>query len=324
MQDNREIGAFLSTTSVHNFNGFNKVCGVINNKCCEVLIDTGSTVNCISSALARKLECVIQPISALDYKVCTLANGAQADFVGKVNTFIQFKEVKSAVDFYVLQSNCEYAIIGCNLLQRLGAVINFGGNYVQFKDATINFCEADDEDIYVNDFSDYESDSDWEICEEKPTSDNRLEGIELCGETLTKKQKQSFMSMLKGHETVFADNLQQLGKCNVTECDIELKPGTPPIFVKPYKNAWSKRKVMEEQCKMWLEAGIIKENKNPKYNFPCVLVPKKGSKKLRLCINFQELNKHVVPEPHHTMTIDEFLCDFGAMKGRVFSVLDLG
>ena len=32
----------------------------------------------------------------------------------------------------------------------------------------------------------------------------------------------------------------------------------------------------------------------------------------------------MVAEPHHVMTIDEFLCDFGAMKGRVFSVLDLG
>ena len=86
--DNRESGAFLSATNVHNIQGVNKLCATICNQQVAVLIDTGSTINAISTSLCKKLSATIKPLCDIDYSFCTLANGATANFSGKIETDI--------------------------------------------------------------------------------------------------------------------------------------------------------------------------------------------------------------------------------------------
>ena len=257
------------------------------------------------------------------YQSCRLADGSSAAFKGKVSVTVTIGSFESTVCFYMLPAAYNYAILGCNFLTSNNAVIDFTNNTIDLQGATINFIddnESQERLIYTNIAKEFEDDY---ICDELPG--DKLTRVTLQdNKCLTSAQKSQFIKMLHSRKDVFAETLTELGCCKNTICDIELKKDTAPIYVKPYKNSWAKRSAMQQQCEEWIGAGIIKENKNPKFNFPALMVPKKNSKKERLCINFQELNKHVAAEKHNAMTIDEFLMDFGSMKGRIFSVLDLG
>ena len=328
--DNHESSAHVNITCVKNITNINKVkaelCGVT----LEILIDTGSTVNAISSSLVDAMGKDLDPLTCNDYKSCTLADSSRAVFKGKVTLDIIFGDLKTDITFYVLPATYDYAIIGCAFLRKYGANINFEKNCVEFNGATINFLsdngaisdiEEDDEVLrYINMPKEFDEDYIMEELE----GDKMTRVLLQDNNNMNSTQKTEFLSMLHERREVFAECLAELGCCKTTTCEIDLKSGTEPIYIRPYKNAWSKRDAMLEQCNEWLEAGIIRINKRPKFNFPAVMVPKKNSTKQRLCINFQALNDQVVPERHPAMTIEQFLCDFGAMQGRIFSVLDLG
>ena len=65
--DNREQCAFLSATCVEKFKSLNKMSAVLNDCKVEVLIDTGSSVNAISSDLVESINCNLLPLSTTDY-----------------------------------------------------------------------------------------------------------------------------------------------------------------------------------------------------------------------------------------------------------------
>ena len=320
--------AFISVSCTKDFKGVNQICAEFNGRSTDVLIDTGSTVNAVSSKLVKKLNSVIAPLRLSEFKLCTLADGSKANFLGTTVITVKFGDIVSDIHFYVLPASHEYAILGCSFLSDFSATIDFNRKCIKLHGATINFIDNDicnddtDEDIVYTNIS-------------KENDDMYMDSVELTGDKMdrvilqdntymSKVQRTKFLEMLQQHSSVFAENLSELGRCNTTECEIELKAGTEPIYIRPYKNAWSKREAMQQQCEEWLKAGIIVENPKPRFNFPAVMVPKKNSTKERMCIDFTQLNGHVIPEPHPTMTVDEFLCDFGAMQGRVFTVLDLG
>ena len=309
----------------------NRISVTINGKDVDMLIDTGSSINAVTKKMAQALQCDISPLDTNDYTSCTLANGGSERFLGKTKVKFEFPEFKHEAEFLVLPSEAESIILGCQTLTKLKAIIDFPNRCVIFETAVINFISADDNlcavgESYTNNC--VEEDETKSVQGNDSAANDNLEAvtssIEIDNNDLKASQVEQFKAMLQQRSRVFAQSLKELGKCNLLECNINLKPGTEPIYVRPYKNAWTQREVMEKQCAEWLEAGVIRENRQPQFNFPCVLVPKKGTSKLRMCINFQELNDCVVPEPHPVMTIDEFMCDFGAMKGRIFTVMDLG
>ena len=327
-EDKSVCSAFVSATCIKDFKGVNKISAILNGRDIDILVDTGSTINAISSELVKLLRGKVKPLKSADFRSCTLADGSKSTFCGTAKLTVKLGDIDATVLFYVLPATYEYAILGCTFLNDYDATIDFSKRCIKLKDATINFIEEDNDNdsdnedfVHTNIAQQFNTNS---IIDSELTGD-KMDRVLLQDNTdMTAAQKRNFLEMLHKRKSVFAENLSELGCCNTTTCSIELVEGTKPIYIRPYKNAWSKRVAMEEQCKEWLKAGIIRENLNPKFNFPALMVPKPNSTKERLCINFKPLNDCVTPERHPTMTIDQFLCDFGAMQGRVFSVLDLG
>ena len=56
---------------------------------------------------------------------------------------------------------------------------------------------------------------------------------------MTVTQKNIFLGYVTQKKSVFAKNLGELGCCNTTTCEIELKAGTELIYIHPYKNTCS-------------------------------------------------------------------------------------
>lgn len=96
-----------------------------------------------------------------------------------------------------------------------------------------------------------------------------------------------------------------------------------PVYTKNYRMPHSQKEEVDKQLEEMLKQNII-EPSTSAYNSPILLVPKKsidGEKKYRLCIDFRQLNKKLIPDKFPLPRIDEILDNLG--KTLYFSKLDL-
>lgn len=106
---------------------------------------------------------------------------------------------------------------------------------------------------------------------------------------------------------------------------IPLEPGTRPINRKQYRLPEAHKLEAQRQIETMLNEGIIEHSTSP-FNFPVILVPKKGTdengnRKYRLCVDFRLLNKTCVPISYPLPRIEQILD--GLAKSRYFTSLDL-
>lgn len=98
---------------------------------------------------------------------------------------------------------------------------------------------------------------------------------------------------------------------------------TSPVYIKNYRQPHSQKPEISIQIKDMLSKNII-EPSCSNYNSPIILVPKKstnGEKKYRLCVDYRELNRRLVPDKFPLPRMDEVLDNLG--RARYFSTLDL-
>lgn len=114
---------------------------------------------------------------------------------------------------------------------------------------------------------------------------------------------------------VFSDKPGQTSAAKIT-IDTE---NAKPVYLPPYRLPASRVKVVQEELRQLLQAGIIEKSDSP-WAVPVVLVPKKDGT-IRLCVNYTRLNKVTKPDPYPMPRIDELLDGLGA--ARFITMLDL-
>jgi len=93
------------------------------------------------------------------------------------------------------------------------------------------------------------------------------------------------------------------------------------IAKKPYRCSIPDQKEIEFQISNLLNAGLIEESSSP-FAAPVTLAFKREEgKKSRLCIDFRELNKIIVPEPQPFPLIEEIMTK--TRNCTWFSTLDI-
>lgn len=78
-------------------------------------------------------------------------------------------------------------------------------------------------------------------------------------------------------------------KCNVFQYDVDIDE---PLMKRTYPILLCHRNQVTAQIKMWFECGII-ESTISKHHHPLVVVRKKDIYEVRICLDLQELNRHV-------------------------------
>ena len=92
------------------------------------------------------------------------------------------------------------------------------------------------------------------------------------------------------------------------EMKIDIKPDARPIKKIPYKLAHKYKEIVKKEIKNMLVVGIIYPIDQSEWEIPMVIQPKKHDpKKLRICLNFRELNKVTLTDPFSTPFADEIL-----------------
>lgn len=96
-----------------------------------------------------------------------------------------------------------------------------------------------------------------------------------------------------------------------------------PVYTRNYRTPHTQKQEIERQVKNLLDNELI-EISRANYNSPIILVPKKSGtkdKKWRMCIDYRQLNKKLIPDRHPLPRIDDILDNLG--RAKYFSIIDL-
>ena len=103
------------------------------------------------------------------------------------------------------------------------------------------------------------------------------------------------------------------------EFSIELIPGAGPVSKVPYRMAPSELAEVKRQIEELMQKQFIRPSASA-WGAPVLLVKKKDGK-LRLCVDYRELNKLTVKNKYPLPRIDDLVDQLGGAK--VFSKIDL-
>nr|XP_037287184.1 uncharacterized protein LOC119180146 [Rhipicephalus microplus] len=102
--------------------------------------------------------------------------------------------------------------------------------------------------------------------------------------------RQQATAVLKEFRDVFSD---VPGKTDIVHCELKLT-SEAPIQVRQYPLPFTVKDAVEEEVKYMLQLGVI-ERSTSAYHSPIVVVKKKDGT-MRLCIDFRQLNKVILPD----------------------------
>jgi hypothetical protein len=89
------------------------------------------------------------------------------------------------------------------------------------------------------------------------------------------------------------------------EFSIDLVPSTKPIQKAPYRMAPTELKKLKEQLRELIDKGFIRPSVSP-WGAPVLFVKKKDGS-MRLCIDYQELNRVTIRNKYPLPRINDFL-----------------
>ena len=110
----------------------------------------------------------------------------------------------------------------------------------------------------------------------------------------------------------------KLGKINVTQHRIELKPGATPVHAQPYRAGPKARSIDEEYVKKMLDAGVVEPGQS-EWASPVVLVPKRDGS-LRFCVDYRKLNSLTVKDSYPLPRMDK--CIDSMCEAQFFTALE--
>ena len=129
------------------------------------------------------------------------------------------------------------------------------------------------------------------------------------------KLRKRVMDLLEKHAPVFEG---RLGKIKATVHRINLKPGSKPFRMQPYRAGPDKREKIREQIEYQLAAGVI-EPAQSEWSSPVLLAPKKDGTQ-RFCIDLRRLNDITIPDTYPLPRMDD--CIDSLSEAMVFTLLD--
>lgn len=132
------------------------------------------------------------------------------------------------------------------------------------------------------------------------------------------KHTTQLTGLLNKFRDIVALSGEELGRTNLTEHTIALKPGIDPIFVPMYRLPHKHRETVSKLVDEMLKSGVIEPSNSP-WNFPLILVPKKDGT-WRPVIDYRRLNAVSVPDKYPIPVLADLL--YSMNKAKVFSTLD--
>ncbi|XP_036322191.1 uncharacterized protein LOC118736210 [Rhagoletis pomonella] len=115
-------------------------------------------------------------------------------------------------------------------------------------------------------------------------------------------------ALLKRYDDCFAEDLSSLGRCNMTEMEIQVTTDKP-ILGKRYQLPFAQRTVLSSIVNNLLEYDIIRPSTSP--HAASVVLVKKHNGEDRMCVDFGTINAVTVKKPFPMLIFVEQLARLG-------------
>ncbi|CAH2087349.1 unnamed protein product [Euphydryas editha] len=137
-------------------------------------------------------------------------------------------------------------------------------------------------------------------------------------DNLDKTMIKNLLALLNKYRSCFAFTLEELGKSDIIEMEINLKDEEPVVY-RPYRLPISERGQVRKMIKELVDCGIVRPLKSS-YASPIALVKKKTFD-IRLCVDYRALNRKTVRENYPLPRIDDQLDNLAGHQ--FYTTLDL-
>lgn len=224
---------------------------------------------------------------------------------------IKIFEIKKKVDVFIIdEENFKYDfLIGLDmiknfkLIQSENLIITQKNDNKIKKDITNNKIKNNQENYTIN-FNEHIKENDFQM-----NIDH-----------LTKNQKSEINKLIDKYKSVFAKDKYDIGTVKEYEARIDLLIDKY-CSKRPYRCTVEDKKEIEEQISKLLDKKLIEESYSP-FAAPITLAFKKeDNRRSRLCIDFRDLNKIVVPQAQPFPLIDDLMIK--TRNCKLFSTLDI-
>lgn len=131
--------------------------------------------------------------------------------------------------------------------------------------------------------------------------------------------RENFYDLLAKYKEVFSSDDGELGLAPNIIHDIKIQDPSKIIYIPAYRLPAKHKAEIEKQVIRMKEQGIITDSVSP-YNFPLLLVPKKGGT-FRVVIDFRKLNSVTEPDRFPSHNVEDVINTLGDFK--FFTSIDL-
>lgn len=250
-----------------------------------------------------------------DMKLARLGDGkTQVKVLGTREISFELQDKKLKLDFKVLESLYEYAILGMDFLRKTNVKIDWTTGRLEFPMIGPGIIEKKDKKEEIRE----EKLMLWS--DEALRSSMNSRKAEMAGILKLSKEQESenvkLPEKFKDFEEVFSSNLNS-AQTNVKHQIIT--EDEKPVFHTPYRMNPLELNELRQQLQDLLKKGLIKSSDSA-WASP-VLFVKKADGSLRLCVDYRALNSKTVRQSYPLPRIDDCLDKLG--KAKIFSKLDL-
>jgi hypothetical protein len=156
--------------------------------------------------------------------------------------------------------------------------------------------------------------------EEIDIGESKTQRSNFVNETLEADPRDEMISLLKEYYDCFAWSYTEMTRLELVEHWLPIKPGFRPFKQRPRSFRLVLLPRIKDEIHQLLEANFIRPCRYEEWVSNIVLVEKKRSDKLRVCIDFHNLNRDTPKDEYH-MPIADMLINNASGK-RVISFLD--
>lgn len=276
-----------------------------------VLIDSGSTHNFVNEKIAGLIRLPVHPTKPFTVKV---ANGTPLPCNGKFKDIsFSLQGIPFVATFYSLPIMGLDVVLGVQWLQQLGTV------QCNWKTLTMNF-EWEGQQRHLQGIQHQQI----EPLSLRAMTKELHHGstiFAICVET-TSVIPEGIHPEMQQLLSQFADIYQkptQLPPHRDIEHHINLKDGTDPVNVRPYRYAYFQKAEIEKQVQDMLQSGLIRASTSL-FSSPVLLVKKKDGS-WRFCTDYRALNSVTIRDRFPIPSVEDMLDElYGA---AYFTKLDL-
>ena len=228
-------------------------------------------------------------------------------------------------EFHVTKSMGAYdMIIGRDMLDDLGFILNFDEHVVTWEHASVPFKDMEN-DIFESFHIDEPEAIEESMGRIKKILDNTYAAADLHEVTtsqshLSREEQDKLEKLLQKYEILFDGTL---GRWTQPDYHLELKPDAKPYHAKAFPVPKVHLETLKKEVERLCKAGVLKRVNRSEWAAPTFIIPKKDGK-VQFISDFRELNKRIKCTPYPIPHIQDMMLNLEGFQYATALDLNMG